>query len=231
MFINRCSWDQLTRFANTSRIVPPIDRRVPLAITIYDINTFYNLNPTTVLEKVQEDHGSKELADRWNATDRKTEADRNQFYKEAIEYIYDLCWFNGVESTVIQYNRIIDFCRRKHCHKILDFGAGVGTLVLLLNKVGIYTDYFDLSGVLSEFATYRFEKHKIENKVLLDDFDSLSETYDLIITYDVLEHLSNPLLWVKKMKSKLNKNAYMFLVVPFACVGEDHPMHLKENLN
>jgi len=78
----------------------------------------------------------------------------------------------------------------------LDFGCGEGeVLPILLERRGISCDRYDLF--------YFPEKIYMDKK------------YDLIVSTEVFEHLSEPLEVLKNLLSHLNKNGYLLLMTAF----------------
>jgi 2-polyprenyl-3-methyl-5-hydroxy-6-metoxy-1,4-benzoquinol methylase len=84
----------------------------------------------------------------------------------------------------------------KNIKTALDFGCGEGeVLPILLQRVGIPCDRYDL---------FYFPKKIYKDK-----------KYDLIVSTEVIEHLSNPLEILRELLSHLNKDGYLLLMTSF----------------
>lgn len=94
--------------------------------------------------------------------------------------------------------------------KLLDIGAANGFFVDLARKEG-----FDASGIeLSEDAV-KWAK-KLGRRVVQADAltMSLSERFDVITALDVLEHLSQPEEFLRRVKVNLSSNGFLLINVP-----------------
>jgi len=96
--------------------------------------------------------------------------------------------------------------------KILDVGCSTGYLLSTLKKFG----YTNLSGIEPSSKCQKIAKKKYGLNIIsttLAEFKSL-EKYDLVIISMVLEHLVKLKESIRKIKSLLNENGYVYIVVP-----------------
>ena len=56
--------------------------------------------------------------------------------------------------------------KKKSLCRVLDFGAGVGELCLLLTELGCKVTYWYLPGEISKFAIWRFKKYNAKIEVI-----------------------------------------------------------------
>lgn len=94
--------------------------------------------------------------------------------------------------------------------KILEIGCGTGYLLYELQKLGA-----DVFGI--EPGAYGIEgQKKYGIPILIDFFDSnkITDSYDIIIFYGVLEHISDAKKFLEDVKSVLKTNGKIFLSVP-----------------
>jgi len=146
----------------------------------HDLAAFLHRTPAYIKRKMRADP-VLETAKIWREKNPQTLDDVRRFYSEAIEYLFELAQWNASDP----FKRIINYLPRVEGLKVLDFGGGIGSLSLLLNKRGAAVDYLDLPGVVSDFARSRSDGR-------ISFIDSLSdkrEIYDLIVAIDVFEHL------------------------------------------
>ena len=82
----------------------------------------------------------------------------------------------------------------------------------------------DLSGKIADCGEDNPMKRSIEIMLLLQidsidwDFNEpsyISETYDKILCFEVLEHVMNPLLFLNELKRMLNPNGIIYLSTPY----------------
>ena len=96
----------------------------------------------------------------------------------------------------------------------LEVGAGSGGLVNLYKKILKKITLIEPDKRLFKILKKKFKKNKkeiiIKNSLLQD----LKKKYDVIIYFDVLEHIKEDLQEVKEAKKKLKKNGYLIFSVP-----------------
>ncbi|NOR57953.1 MAG: methyltransferase domain-containing protein [Sulfurimonas sp.] len=108
---------------------------------------------------------------------------------------------NNLESLgyVKMFEKLIEefvISDAKDIKTALDFGCGEGeVLPILLDRCGISCDRYDL---------FYFPEKVYEDK-----------KYDLIVSTEVIEHLSNPMGTIKELLSHLNKDGYLLLMTYF----------------
>ena len=197
-----------------------------IELGVSDIVDITGEDRNDILEKLKIGYGNAKLVEKWLSTNPTNKEERDLYYRTAYEYLYDLCAYNAWEETLIRYNSIVEISRGK---KVLDFGGGIGTLSLLLYSLGIDTTYYDLGGCNSDFAIKRFKKYNTNIKWCLDDYRKIKETFDVIVFFDVLEHLEDPVRVVKDVSGLLScDGGLIYIFAPFSAI-ESHPMHLIPN--
>ncbi len=92
--------------------------------------------------------------------------------------------------------------------KVIDYGCGNGLFIDFLKKKGI-------SGVgieVDEASTQKLINKRI--KFFKDIESAKSNSYDLCVMFDVLEHLTNPINDLIKISKKLKKNGKIIIYTP-----------------
>lgn len=99
---------------------------------------------------------------------------------------------------------------KKKITKILEIGCGACYLLEKLQKYG-----YEVTGLDPSPVTVKEAKRK-KFKVFQGFYPSkkLKELYDLIFHFDVLEHVSNPITFLNKMKQNLNQKGFIAVKVP-----------------
>lgn len=113
--------------------------------------------------------------------------------------------------------------------KILDIGCGTGGNLKLLSE-----HYENISGVDNSEEAIKYCKEKGLNNVFSDKLPELTQieddSIDLIILFDVLEHVEDDEKALFELKDKLKKEGYVFLTVPaynFLWSNHDEEFHHK----
>ncbi len=72
----------------------------------------------------------KPVHDSWNKIrpNPLSEEDINRFYKITDPYIYELMAANHIVQTLFSFYELVQKMKRLDIHKIMDYGAGAGTL-------------------------------------------------------------------------------------------------------
>ena len=184
---------------------------------INEASLFFNISREEVLEKIKTN--PQRAVDDWN--NKKSMED---FYRTTDVYVFGLIEFNCQERLDNLRHPIKMFKGAK----ILDYGAGMGILDIVLaghNNV----DYYDVDSVTKDFAKYLIKK--TDSKVRFIEEEEINKNkYDVIITADVLEHLVKPMDTLYMLHERLNKSGLMFTTGLDFSIGDNTPMHLIENL-
>ncbi|MBR8835698.1 MAG: methyltransferase domain-containing protein [Stigonema ocellatum SAG 48.90 = DSM 106950] len=117
---------------------------------------------------------------------------------------------------------------------ILMLGDGCGNDSLELIRNGFKVNYFDIPGSKTyNFATKRFEHYGLlGNSVnILSDYDScLTSQYDIVLSFEVLEHLTDPVSAIRDISSMLKNGGIAMITEAFEAVSDNFPTHLQSNL-
>ncbi len=115
-------------------------------------------------------------------------------------------YFDRVEAIVTHLSK------HKSSGHTLDIGGGFGLLSSILIDKGYTVD------TIEPYLTPEYLKNNEKANIIRLDLDTYLEhsksTYDLIIMLDVLEHLTDPVEILKKLKKKLSKEGIIVLQMP-----------------
>ena len=100
----------------------------------------------------------------------------------------------------------------------------------MLAREGIDVTIADLDSKTLKFAEHRMKAHKVPYKIWKSDIEKAppDKTYDIILMFDIIEHLSTEELkeLIPKINRLKNKNT---IVMPTISYGKcnAHPMHFN----
>lgn len=148
-------------------------------------------------------------------TDRiLTKSEANTFYNyRTYENV------NFGEEHRKYYNSQLDYINSVTSLKnknFLDIGCGSGYLLNLARKRGAIPTGIEIDKRIIDFARKKYQL-KIINKDLLE-FDQTNQNYyDIIVISAVIEHLANPLEYLKKIYALLKPGGILYVTTPEIC--------------
>lgn len=166
----------LTQYQNTTEANEFLGEE-PIA---RDLAKFLHKTPAYIKRKMR-DNPVLVSAKIWREKNPQTPDEIRQYYSETTEYLFELAQWNASDT----FKQIINYLPSVEGLKVLEFGGGIGSLSLLLQKRGAGVDYLDLPGLVSDFARFR-SNGRIS---FIDSLSDKREIYDLIVAIDVFEHL------------------------------------------
>ncbi len=97
--------------------------------------------------------------------------------------------------------------------KILDVGCGGGIICEPLARLGAKVTGIDFSPNNIKAAMLHSKKNKLKINYICKDVEKskIDERYDIIIMFEVLEHLDNWKKTIKNIKNNLNKNGILII--------------------
>ena len=114
-------------------------------------------------------------------------------------------------EVLVNYNNEIvrsSFKFLNKSRKIVDFGAGIGTLSL------IFRNKYNLDPICIEIDNENINYLTKRNFHTIKDIDSAPLDLDAIFSSNVLEHIKDDLFILKKMKDHLKKKGLIYLYLP-----------------
>ncbi len=102
---------------------------------------------------------------------------------------------------------------------VLDVGCAGGYLSHILSE----KKYCNVVGMDIDEHSIKEARKYCHNTILgnvEETIDGVKEKYDIILIADILEHLINPSIFLKKASKKIKKNGYMIISMPnIACLS------------
>jgi SAM-dependent methyltransferase len=179
--------------------------------------------------------------DRFNVTPFRFDDKMVRLYVEGDGFIFEslVFWSKPSRRLWIQHAR-----DRIHFYaaqvgiptpdlKILVYGDGPGNDSLFLASCGFNVDYYEVPGSKTfDFAVKRFKYYGFwENNIrpIYDDESCLHGHYDVVLSYEVLEHLLEPLIVIEKINAALKLGGIGLITEDFGDLAAHLPTHLQSN--
>jgi len=147
------------------------------------------------------------------------------YYMNAL-LISQILWTHHFKMLMF-FGSQLDMPYLKSTQRVLDIGPGHGFFSHMVSSTLPFIDHVDIVDISVkslEMTQAIIGENNGKIKYFLKDvfdFDS-SEQYDLIILGEVLEHLDQPLLILKKLKELLNPDGYLWITTPTNAPAIDH---------
>ena len=149
-----------------------------------------------------------------------------RFYNEAESELFELIGWHA--SDPIHYRTLIvrDLALGRSGRVHLDYGSGIGNDALVFAAAGFDVTLADISDCLLAFAAWRCRRRGYSVRTVDLKREHLPrEAFDVVVCFDVLEHIPNPLKIVRTIRRSMRGEALLVFHAPFADDPE-HPMHV-----
>jgi SAM-dependent methyltransferase len=121
--------------------------------------------------------------------------------------------------------------KRANDLRILILGDGTGSDSLYLARSGFSVNYYDVPGSKTfDFAMQRFAYHRtLDNHIMpISDYSvCMNSQYDAVISFEVLEHIVQPLQTIKDIASMLKPGGIALITEDFGNISNRFPTHLE----
>ncbi len=154
------------------------------------------------------------------------------FYVDMKLYCYELLALE-IDAPIYRQEQLVAFVEllKKHGKtKGIDYGSGIGTLGIYLNKNGISCDFADVSETNLKFIAERLHRRGLNQSQLINltREELPTDQYDFITAFDVIEHIAAPLSFIGDATARL-RNGGLFIFNLLG--GEDDTPHILRDLN
>lgn len=155
--------------------------------------------------------------------------DPKKFYKENKDYIFDLVDWHMTKRIMFDMDLIKEIKNKySNAKKILDYGSGCGQNAIMLAEAGYDVSMTDFEGYTSEFAKFRAKKRGLNIK-FYDIEMPINDKFDIILVFDVLEHVPDKEFekTIYLLKSLKQNGGKILTTISFGTQGGLHPMHYE----
>ena len=132
----------------------------------------------------------------------------DQHFKTNINY-----YINTKKDDKKTFERRLNLIQKyKKQGKLLDIGCSIGTFLDIARKNGWDTFGIDLSKASIDYCTKELKLNVKQGK--LEDIKFPSNSFDVVIMSDLLEHVPNPMATLKEANRILKKDGLLFITTP-----------------
>jgi 2-polyprenyl-3-methyl-5-hydroxy-6-metoxy-1,4-benzoquinol methylase len=201
--------------------------------TLADLASFFGMDGSACQSRLNE-YRMGEMAEEWHRVDPETPSEMRKFYEDTELYIWELAKWHASDAYNPYRDRISLAMRLfpPTTHpRVLDFGAGIATASLAFARAGYDLTIADVPGKTLAFAKHRFRRLGLGCSVIevVKDLPDLPAGFDVLICFDVLEHVPDAEKMLKRLVRSLRVGGVALIVTSFADEG-DHPQHLACNI-
>lgn len=199
------------------------------ASDLEDLATFFNLDKDYCLNKVL-NYSPVHMAEEWRSKRPQTPKEIWEFYASTELYIWELMQWHangGYASHMKAIDRIRQEFRPGTHPRVLDYGAGIGTTAIRMAESGYRVAIADVPGKTFEFAKHRFRRRGLSVDSIELPFGEPDPhgCYDVLICFDVLEHVPAPEKILRLLVDRLREGGVAAITVSFA-TSDVYPHHL-----
>lgn len=134
----------------------------------------------------------------------------NEFYQG---FLFNTPKRNNIKKEVGQKKQELTFLFNINNGKkiFLDYGGGTGSAYKAASELNLVPYYHDLD---KEAETFVKNEHGLTNVFIIDNIKNSPITFDYIFSDNVIEHLINPIDFVKEMRGVLNEGGQLIIKTP-----------------
>ena len=153
------------------------------------------------------------------------------FYAETDSFIYGIVVWNRSQIKCAMRQWMLDFLHRCQLPRgrILLCGDGIGIDSFFFAQAGYDTVFYEVSHYGQQIARRLFDDYHI-NVQITDTLELFEpESFDAVLSLDVLEHVPSPPEMVRELSRLLRPGGFFIVSAPFYAVHPQWPTHLKSN--
>jgi len=201
-----------------------------------DLREYLGVSDADIEYRGAKDQVIKKWTEVWQSRKRETAAEIKSAYNETDVWLYRQVYHNNhTQAGRFDFTagRIREFCRQNKDRtvKLLDFGCGTACLEKHLQGLdNLEVTLADVPSPPFEFARWRFRHQPNFSFIEIESQACLTETYDIAILYDVLEHIPEPLPVLDHVTEHLRAGGLLFFFFSTS-LPEGYPCgHLRQSI-
>jgi SAM-dependent methyltransferase len=178
------------------------------------------------------DYDPTAMAAEWHEAAPGSADEIRRFYSKTQLYLFELLQWNGSLAYTPYLERLellAELCPPERFPRALDFGSGIGTAALRLAELGYSVTIADVPGTTLSFAQERLRRHGVRFDTLEVDADVPDlggASWDVLVCYDVLEHVPDAGRVARTLVDHLRDGGGACIVAAFDWEDERWPHHL-----
>lgn len=178
---------------------------------------------------------------RFGVTPFQFDENMSRLYREGDGFIFDslVFWARPERRLWIRHalSRIKRYAEQAAIPasnlKILMYGDGPGNDSIFLASCGLNVDYYEVPGSKTyDFAVKRFRHYGFWERSIKPVHDyraCLQAQYDVLLSFEVLEHLADPLTGIQEINNALKTGGIALITEDFGDLPAYLPTHLKSS--
>lgn len=195
-----------------------------IEIAIKELARFLGISEEEAKRRVME-YTPHQLGEDWEEAKPETPEDIDEFYRQTDKYLYELIGWNFSEV----FNDRIRPLMYYHRKRILEIGAGIGSLCISLAMNGNEVTYCDINEQNYAFAKQRFADRLLPIR-MAKELKGLRD-YDIVVAIDFLEHIHPEALprMMKDIAGCLRDGGFLYHRSNFSQQEGLYPMHFDHS--
>jgi 2-polyprenyl-3-methyl-5-hydroxy-6-metoxy-1,4-benzoquinol methylase len=146
-------------------------------------------------------------------------------------------WIPGFSFPQVEKEHISRYqwvSQRELGGTILDVacGVGLGSLMIAEKQLGSKVYGWDISDSAIRYAAHRNRHSRVEFSIKNAEMFTTDLTFDSIISFETIEHLKSPKLFLEGAKKSMKKGGQIIISTPISSTGynpnPDNPYHVQE---
>ena len=202
-----------------------------------DLLAFTGLKPLDLCDHILK--ARTRVRNEFNLVNPKGAIEHELFYRCCREYLF----LNALRPV---WDTMIEHFEGKKEQAVLDFAGGMGNDSAWLSRQDYFVIYHEIGIIQREFMQFRRKRNNLNLKVTqphecFNQFDQIAEylaafemTLDCIVLRDVLEHIPNYEVFLKKLSALLKSGGHILEQTPWNRYEKEKnrelysPLHQKE---
>lgn len=185
-----------------------LEKFSPIPRWARELSQYFKTSPNEIVQAYQQKR--PQAAQLWTTKPRRQLKQIFSFYSETDYWVYRQIYFNRHKAFLDIALALLLKPQGRFC----EYGGGVGPVTRwLINKFPQWQyQIIDLDCPMLKFSRWRFrDKVNVSFKIVNSVLPPLHNNFDVIVCKQVLEHLPDPLIAVKRFVKYLNPGGWLFL--------------------